>query len=340
MQTYDTLYVGNPEFVKAEKQAITDANFKSKELLVLTPDNPLEYNGCTIKMIGNMDAQGYLSMTQKGQGAKLQVIDKTDPERHQRYVEQRARGAYIASICQPEACFDLSTAARIQDPQDKDFDVLNSRIQWQIDNQDRGLNMVPLDLATAKLMVFTDGSFANNEDMSSQIGFLMTLVNETRERDQFRVTGSIVHYTSVKCKRVTRSVLASEVYGMMTGFDIAIAASDTIRKVTKQLGLPNIPVVICTDSRSLYECLIRLGSTDEKRLMIDVMALRESYVRREVQEFRWINGKDNPADAMTKATPNGRLEEFVTNNQLTVRVEGYVERPELAKTPGQATNQD
>ena len=79
-------------------------------------------------------------------------------------------------------------------------------------------------------------------------------------------------YRSLKCKRVTRSVLASEIYGMVAGVDMAIALGTTLEMVTQQLGLPKIPVVVCTDSYSLYECLVKLGTTKEKRLMIDVMA--------------------------------------------------------------------
>ena len=45
---------------------------------------------------------------------KLRLIDPTaDPyERQNQYREQRARAAYIAMICQPEASFDLSWAAQ------------------------------------------------------------------------------------------------------------------------------------------------------------------------------------------------------------------------------------
>ena len=35
--------------------------------------------------------------------------------------------------------------------------------------------------------------------------------------------------------------------------------------------------------------------------MIDIMALRQSYERQKVNKIRWICGKDNPADIMTKA---------------------------------------
>jgi hypothetical protein len=60
--------------------------------------------------------------------------------------------------------------------------------------------------------------------------------------------------------------------------------------------------------------------------MIDIMALRQSYERREIAEIRWIDGKDNPADAMTKSAPNKALEKFLDNNQLQIRVEGWVQR--------------
>jgi hypothetical protein len=57
------------------------------------------------------------------------------------YVQQRAKGAYIASICQPEAAFDLSVAAQHQNPDTialirtgwirdhaRDIDHLNDRL--------------------------------------------------------------------------------------------------------------------------------------------------------------------------------------------------------------------
>jgi hypothetical protein len=132
----------------------------------------------------------------------------------------------------------------------------------------------------------------------------------------------MIHWSSTKSKRVTRSVLASEIYGMVAGTDTAFAIGSTLKMITEQLDLPAIPTIVCTDSYSLYECLVKLGTTKEKRLMIDIMAIRQSYERRELFEIRWINGLDNPADAMTKATLNKALETFVNTNQIRVRVEG------------------
>ena len=208
---------------------------------------------------------------------------------------------------------------------------MNKRINWQMRNINRGLQYIPIDLQTAKMYVFVDGSFANNQDLSSQIGHTIIMANETitnpASATNFSIRGNLVHWSSNKCKRVTRSVLASEIYAMATGADAGLAiAGSTIDTIMEQLGFPQVPVVVCTDSFSLYECLVKLGTTKEKRLMIDIMSLRQDYERQNITEIRWINGDDNPADAMTKSSPNRALENFVTNNRLTVAIQGQVER--------------
>lgn len=202
-----------------------------------------------------------------------------------------------------------------------------------MENANLGLTFVPIDLSRAKLFIFTDGSFANNKDLTSQIGFLIVLGNKSRtgEAENFNIYGNIVHWNSTKCKQVTRSVLASELYGIVGGFDNAIALGTTINQIMATLGLPPVPVVICTDSKSLYDCLVRLGTTNEKRLIIDIMSLRESYEHQEILKIRQINGKDNPADAFTKKTPNKALESLVSTNQLTITVEAQVDRTEPIK---------
>ena len=113
---------------------------------------------------------------------------------------------------------------------------------------------------------------------------------------------------------------------MVAGIDMAFAISSTLRIITKQLHLPDIPTIVYTDSFSLYKCLMKLRTTKEKRLIINIIAIRQSYERRELYKIRWINGADNPADAMTKATPNRALETFVSTNEICVRVERWVKR--------------
>jgi len=320
MQTDDTLILCDSGFNQLEEDELKKAGFTAKPKEELTTGKPLLFNGCIL----TKETNGSIRIQQKKQCDKLELVAKDSTGR--KYTEQRARGAYIASICQPEATFDLSAAAQHKNPNDDDVMHLDKRLKWQIGNPDRGLTYIPLDLHTAKLFVFVDGSFANNKDLTSQIGYEIFLANETANEDTFTMTGNLVHWSSTKCKRVTRSILASEIYAMTNGVDMGIAMATTINIITSKLGTPKIPVIVCTDSLSLYECLVKLGTTKEKRLMIDIMSLRQSYERRELFEIRWIHGNDNPADAMTKSNPNNALKEFIDTNRITLRVQGWVKR--------------
>ncbi|TAQ85294.1 hypothetical protein B7494_g6392 [Chlorociboria aeruginascens] len=86
----------------------------------------------------------------------------------------------------------------------------------------------------------------------------------TPEED-FELYGYLIHYSSTKSKRVTRSVIASEIYGVVSEVDMAIAIRTTAKMITDQLNLPKITIIVWTDSRSIYECLVKLGATKEKR---------------------------------------------------------------------------
>ena len=232
------------------------------------------------------------------------------------YVAQRARGAYIATVSQPEAAFDLSFAAQVINPKEEDAKTLNKRLQWQIDHANRGLHFVQLDINTLKLIVFTDASFANNLNLASQIGYVICLADASNK-------ANIIHWSSIKCKRVTKSVLASELYAMVHGFDAGAVIKSTTEEI---LDIRLLPMIVCTDSKSLYDCLVKLGSTQEKRLMVDLMCLRQSYERREIMEIRWIDGNSNPADAMTKAKPCAALQELIDTNTISLNTTGWVER--------------
>jgi hypothetical protein len=58
---------------------------------------------------------------------------------------------------------------------------------------------------------------------------------------------------------------------MANGFDAAAAIKSTFIQLLHLLE--PLPLVLCTNSKSLYECLVKLGITWEKRLMIDLIYL-------------------------------------------------------------------
>jgi hypothetical protein len=130
-------------------------------------------------------------------------------------------------------------------------------------NRIRELKYVKLDSKSLQLMILTDVSFVNNKDLLSQIEYVICLANATNK-------ANVIHWSSIKCKWVTRSVLIAKLYVMIHEFDIN-AVLKTI--MLKMLSI-TILLVLCIDFKSLYDCLIKLSTTREKRLMINVMSLR------------------------------------------------------------------
>jgi hypothetical protein len=329
LQTDDTLFLGTPEFADLEQISLTKAQFLAKEREQLTFTQPLKFNGGLIQLDSTDMA---ITLTQERQCKSLRLVSskpatttssrgtiRSELSPKDQYVAQRARGAYIASVSQPEASFDLSFAAQMSNPDQLDIKALNKRLQWQLDNQTRGLRFVKLDCNSLKLLVFTDSSFANNKDHSSQIGYVLVLADKDNK-------ANVIHWSSVKCKRVTRSVLASELYAMAHGFDIGACAKATVQRILQI----ELPLILCTDSKSLYDCLVKLGTTQEKRLMIDILCLRQLYERREIAEVKWISGTSNPADALTKSKASTALKQLIDTNTVQLQTVEWVERTEKA----------
>jgi hypothetical protein len=312
-------------FLAEEDKQLRKAGFQAKLREELQPGEKILFNGAYIQMEGK-GAHRMLKLTPGRQMDKINTIriQKDTNEAKADYITQRARGAYIATICQPEVAFKFAHAAQFQDPPLKQFKLLNQGLEWQRANKDRGLKYVPLDLTTLKIVTFMDASFANNADMSSQIGFAVVLTDASG-------AANLVHWSSVKARRVTRSVLAAELFAMALGFDAAASIKTTLDQF---LGTHRqhqvVPLLAITDSRSLYDCLAKLGTTTEKRLMIDIMCLRQSYERREIAELACVESQDNIADAMTKERAGTALTRLIDTNRLDIPLMRWVERPNTA----------
>jgi hypothetical protein len=334
MQTDDTLMLGDDRFAELEESELEKAKLMSKKREMLIIFTPIKFNGGVISLIEATSKGSYsLSLTQPKQFDQIQLVNLLTPvdltsSRGQirksvtpkdQYVAQRARGAYIATMSQPEASFDLSLAAQATNPKEEDTKRLNKHLQWQLNHSTRGLNFVRLNINALKLMVFTDAFFAN-VDLHSQIGYVICLTDD--------VKANIIHWSFTKCKRVTRSVLAAELYAMAHGFD----SGSVIKSIIERILNISLPMILLTDSRSLYDCLVKLGTTSEKRLMIDLMCLRQSYERREITEIRWIDGESNPADAMTKVNPCQALTKLIDTNIIDLRTTAWVERMDEGAT--------
>jgi hypothetical protein len=70
---------------------------------------------------------------------------------------------------------------------------------------------------------------------------------------------------------------------------------------------------------------MKLGITKEKYLIINIIAIRQTYEKKKLFEIRYINKQDNPIDTITKLLPNKILEKFVDTNELIIRMQEWVD---------------
>ena len=329
MQTDDILLLATDDFANKEKKAVKSTKILTKDRNCFTFINSIKFNGMKIQLHFNINnSTFYIILFQKTHIGEIALIQKNETSFinnrdlvrknlsiKNQYVAQRARGAYLASICQPEVFFDLSYAVQSIEYIFDDISQLNKRLAWQLINKSKKLKYVRFHQNFFQLIVFCDVFFVNNRDFFSQIDYVICLTNKTG-------TANFIHWSSIKCKRIIKNVLTSKLYVMNHVFDIETVIKTTIEKI---LGI-HISFILCIDSKSLYDCLMRFEITYEKRFMIDIMNFRQSYERREITEIRWIDENKNLADAMTKTKTTFALKMLIDSNRIDLKTVEWVER--------------
>ena len=190
---------------------------------------------------------------------------------------------------------------------------LNSVIKHLKKTENMKLKFPPLDQETLKIVVYSDASFANNDDLSSQIGYIVFL-SDNNENCSF------LTYSPYKSERVCRSTMAAETMAFADAFDSAfILRHDLERAIGRK-----IPLLMLTDSQALFDVLTRAKYTSEKRLMIDIEVARNAYAKKEIDNIALIESQYNPAYAMTKISPNEALIKIMKSNKLDHPVKQYI----------------
>jgi hypothetical protein len=81
-----------------------------------------------------------------------------------------------------------------------------------------------------------------------------------------------------------------------------------------------VSFVLCTDSKSLYNCLIKLDTTQKKRFIINVMSLRQLYERRKITKMKWIHEVNNSIDFMIKSKTFSILKTLIDINTINLNI--------------------
>jgi hypothetical protein len=140
-----------------------------------------------------------------------------------------------------------------------------NKIDKHVEARDLPLRFPKLDVDTLKLFVYADTSFCNNDDMSSQLGYI--ILSDSTGKCQPLI------YSSQQSKRVTRSVLGGEVMAFADGIDMTIM----LKHSAERMICRDIPIHAFTRLATNINVISSSTTTSEKRLMIDITAAKEEY---------------------------------------------------------------
>lgn len=192
---------------------------------------------------------------------------------------------------------------------------LNRGIKRMQQNVSKALLYPKLILSSLQFRVYADATFATNDDLLSQLGYISMLCDDS---NKFHY----LEFSSKKSKRVVRFVMAAEVYSFMNAFDaMAVVVSDYLLLLKK-----SVLVYIFTDSKQIFDAITRGKRTTKKRLMIDIKCAREAYKKFEVSAIGLVRRELNLADGLTKENDNGVLDMLLHTGVDITEVELWIER--------------
>lgn len=319
LQVDDTLFGGTSAFL--EEEQTSSAAFPNTGKTEIGT-SIVKFNGLDISKIPNgyrMSQEKYICdipTMPKAYGASFDVFRST-----------KAKYAYGAYSTLPEVLIHVSKLSQVtpkifEAEKSESLKLLQKLIQIvSPSNGHFGLSFIKINPNKAEVFVCFDAAFATNRDHSSQLGVVVML------RDKTTGDCNIVHFVSMKSKRVCRSVLSAELFALIEGFDLGFTIRDTMQRCT---GRRHVNLTLATDSRSLFSLSVTLAQTTEKRLLIDLSLIREAYEKRDINDFVWISGDCNPADGLTKVSKrNNSLAEVISSNKFLPKAESWIERDEI-----------
>ncbi len=263
---------GNSTLAALEAETSFRFDVKAREMAL-----PMKFNGCVVVLHQNEYAQS---------------LSKISPSRFtpEEFGHLRGQVAYISSNTRPDTSRVSAQLARVKVEDASPSDVrLLSAAAAHLKAHSRGILFTRLDLSTLVIRGYSNAAFAHNENSTSQLGMVIVLFNAHGH-------ANILHYASWKSRRITRSILAAEMYAFSACYDYALTAAHDLSSMLGQ----TIPINLFKDSKLIFGTITKLSGVSKKRFFIDIAALRQAYTSGEIENIGHIFSARNMADSLSK----------------------------------------
>ena len=199
---------------------------------------------------------------------------------------------WISNQTRPDISFDVSSlATNLSEATVKDI-VTTNKVIKKIKSQPYQFKIQFKTLSTpVRFVVYTDAAFGNLPDGGSQGGYLIFLVDQNNQCN-------LISWQSKRLKRIVRSSLAAETLAMVDSIETTLYLSVIYGDFHPQNEKLAIEVV--TDNKSLKDALESTKYVSDKRLRIDIGALKQLLKNKDVNKVTWVNTEQQLADVLTK----------------------------------------
>ena len=294
----DFIYSGTNKFETILTNSLLDklqigTHFQeSFTYLGLEVEQVKETKAISISQHKYIDNLKQIELSPKRRNQKTHALNN---EEHRTFREKCGQLLWLSLQTRPDISYDVCQLSNhVADPNVQDIITLNKVIKKLKQDPEMKLSFQSINLDNLTLLVYADAAYANLPHHGSQCGYIVFM------SDAEEISRNPIAWKSTKIDRVCQSALAAEGLSLVKAVDHAIFIQTTIQQMLK---CEAIPIKCFTDSKSLYEILLRTKDPEEKKLICAVAPIRDSIEKGEITIER-INSKQMPADILTKRGVN------------------------------------
>lgn len=200
---------------------------------------------------------------------------------------------WLSTQSRPDVAYETCQASvSFKDAKIRDITRINKTIR-KLKNETVSLRFTDIgDLKHCRILSFSDASYRNLSNEGSQGGFIMFLCNAENQAIP-------IQWQSKRLRRVVRSTLAAECLALLDAADASFLIKSMLEEI---FGRENTSIVIeCViDNKSLNDTLHSTKCIEDRRLRVDIAALREKLKNGELNKVRWVSSASQIADCLTK----------------------------------------